>query len=545
MPKSERGILGYRKVPGKEILFSFAPRKGNECASDEEDSDYQPSDDEEGLSRNKDRKSALGKSKEKKQRNVKQRKKQAKNKQKGEIMKRKRNMVIDSSQSESPSKRFQKEDASMPSKSGHQLWGQMLPIEILVRVFELGVRENGAVPFLCRVSRVCSLWREAASKPSLWHHIDLSFGWVKSIEQTLNILLENRVSRLKILNLSLCAKLTDKEIKLVVDKCPLLESINLTACIKLTSLSISLLSSGCQHLKAVDLSGLNIGAVAPAVLKQLVEQCGSRLEEFVIAKTQLRSFPMVLKALMTCCPNLKLLDLSNCKFSSDFLMIPIEEFQAGCPSLEVLRLTGSKVRANQVSRRLKEESLGFPKLKELSVAVNITTTLNISLGITDGLLLRLLKTSSKLKHLDLRGCTHITADVLQKLSLDNLEQLFISQCSVSKYEGIAVIVQKWMHSLIELDLSWNVFPGMSLDIAMKKLSSTPQKSNLRILNLSGTSITAQRVKSLLDGCPRLSCLDLSSCRGLPRGMKQQYEGERLANLKRNIDTIFDEESENT
>ncbi|XP_071947842.1 F-box/LRR-repeat protein 6-like isoform X2 [Antedon mediterranea] len=535
MPKGEKGILGYRKTPGKEILFSFVPRKGNECASDEEDSDYEPSDeerDEQSVIKSKSASKLItskfkGDSKQGKKRT-------RKSKQKEKIMKRRRNMVSDLSPPASSSKGFQP-----AAENGHQFWGQLLPIEILVRVFEVVVQEKGAVPFLCRVSRVCHLWREAASKPSLWQRIDLSFGWVKSIAHTLNILLENRLSRLKVLNLSMSAKLTDKEIKLIVEKCQLLESINLTGCIKLTPASFKLLSTKCQHLKALNLSKLTSSILTPVLLKYMVETFNSRLEEFIITTSQLRGFQSVLKSLMTCCKNLRLLDLSNCKFSSDFLMIPIEEFQDGCPNLEILRLTGSKVRANQVSKR--EESLGFPKLKEVSVAVNITTTLSISLGITDEFLLRLLKTSSKLKHLDLRGCTHITADVLQKLLLDALEELFISQCSVSKYEGIAVIVQKWMHSLIELDLSWNVFPGMSLDIAMKKLSSTPQQSSLRILNLSGTSITAHRVKSLLEGCPRLSSLDLTSCRGLPRGMKQEYEGERLVSLKENIDSVIEED----
>jgi hypothetical protein len=53
---------------------------------------------------------------------------------------------------------------------------------------------------------------------------------------------------------------------------------------------------------------------------------------------------------------------------------------------------------------------------------------------------------------------------------------------------------QWQHSLVELDLSWNIYPGASFDIAMKKIAGNPQDSKLEILNLSGTSITFQRVK---------------------------------------------------
>ena len=53
---------------------------------------------------------------------------------------------------------------------------------------------------------------------------------------------------------------------------------------------------------------------------------------------------------------------------------------------------------------------------------------------------------------------------------------------------------QWQHSLQELDLSWNVYPGMSLDLAMRKLSDDPKSSKLEILNLSGTSISCYRIK---------------------------------------------------
>ena len=53
---------------------------------------------------------------------------------------------------------------------------------------------------------------------------------------------------------------------------------------------------------------------------------------------------------------------------------------------------------------------------------------------------------------------------------------------------------QWQHSLQELDLSWNVYPGMSLDLAMRKLSDDPKSSKLEILNLSGTSVSCCRIK---------------------------------------------------
>jgi hypothetical protein len=44
-------------------------------------------------------------------------------------------------------------------------------------------------------------------------------------------------------------------------------------------------------------------------------------------------------------------------------------------------------------------------------------------------------------------------------------------------------------------------------------------------------------RSILEGCPRLKKLSLQSCRGLPRGMKKDFEGETLEKLRVDIDTF--------
>ena len=42
MPRGEKGILGYRKDPKKQILFSFTARQGDDWPSDDSDEDYKP-----------------------------------------------------------------------------------------------------------------------------------------------------------------------------------------------------------------------------------------------------------------------------------------------------------------------------------------------------------------------------------------------------------------------------------------------------------------------------------------------------------------------
>lgn len=47
----------------------------------------------------------------------------------------------------------------------------------------------------------------------------------------------------------------------------------------------------------------------------------------------------------------------------------------------------------------------------------------------------------------------------------------------------------------------------------------------RILNLCGSSVSLRPVQAVVTRCPRLTSLNLSSCRALPRGMKRLYDGD--------------------
>lgn len=46
MKRCHKGILGVRKDPKNQILFSFSAREGEEWPSDDSDSDFLPSDEE-------------------------------------------------------------------------------------------------------------------------------------------------------------------------------------------------------------------------------------------------------------------------------------------------------------------------------------------------------------------------------------------------------------------------------------------------------------------------------------------------------------------
>lgn len=119
--------------------------------------------------------------------------------------------------------------------------------------------------------------------------------------------------------------------------------------------------------------------------------------------------------------------------------------------------------------------------------------------------------------------------------------------------GLELIAQKWAHSLVELDLAW-ANAQKPLDSAVNaiaekgaegrlryyiillnkpRIMGTKYKSNInfRVLNLCGSSVSLEPVKNVLKNCTSLVSLNLTSCRGLPRGVKRLYVYSELNELK--------------
>jgi hypothetical protein len=66
------------------------------------------------------------------------------------------------------------------------------------------------------------------------------------------------------------------------------------------------------------------------------------------------------------CPQLEVLDVSNCRFSGDHVSLDVQKFQTGCPKLRVLRLGSSlfrlKVYLPDLSYSLSRQNI-YPSLK--------------------------------------------------------------------------------------------------------------------------------------------------------------------------------------
>ncbi|KAH8380856.1 hypothetical protein KR200_008432 [Drosophila serrata] len=429
------------------------------------------------------------------------------------------------------------------------VWAQKLPEEVLFRIFEHAVDMEGCLPTLFRLGRVCSLWRQVSLRPTLWRTMDLT-TWVKEKYRTelkLKWFVDNRCSACTELNVSNW-KITDINCFLtkLSSGCPNLAGITLSGWKGFTSDNLTYLVDNLHKLQRLDLSSINVemnaskSAVGITSLCNALQTMGSRLTHLYLAHNRLAGIPQIVGILSTHCPNLALLDLSNVTTqATSHGVLHIEKLQRGCQKLKVLRVTNSHITPSTASMQeivspltsifcfplihssCQMDSPGFPNLEELSVAA-LTDESRI---ISDDHLQRILKSSSKLKLLDVRNCTRLTHESLIRLPAWDIKHLFLSGCSVTRDmgSGLELIASKWAHSLIELDLAWaNV--QQPIDNALRALAEKGRESPLAHLNLCGSSVSDEAVKEILTNCANMSSINLASCRGLPRGVKRLMQG---------------------
>ncbi|KAH8372672.1 hypothetical protein KR009_002623 [Drosophila setifemur] len=411
------------------------------------------------------------------------------------------------------------------------VWAQKLPEEVLFRIFEHVVDKEGCLPTLFRLGRVCSLWRQVSLRPTLWRTMDLT-TWIKEKYRTelkLKWFVDNRCSACTELNISNW-KISD--INCFLNKlssgCPNLKGITLSGWKGFTSDHLTYLVDNMQKLQRIDLSSINVemnaskSAVGVNSLCNALQTMGSRLTHLYLAHNRLAGIPQIVAILSKHCPNLTLLDLSNVTTqATSHGVLHIEKLQHGCQKLKVLRVTNSHITPSTAGMQEIMDSPGFPNLEELSVAA-LTDESRI---ISDDHLQRILKSSSKLKLLDVRNCTRLTHESLIRLPAWDIKHLFLSGCSVTRDmgSGLELIASKWAHSLIELDLAWaNV--QQPIDNALRALAEKGSESPLAHLNLCGSSVSDEAVKEILTNCVNMSSINLASCRGLPRGVKRLMQG---------------------
>ncbi|XP_048058337.1 F-box/LRR-repeat protein 6-like isoform X1 [Megalobrama amblycephala] len=411
-------------------------------------------------------------------------------------------------------------------------WGQSLPIEVLVKIFQFAVHQDGAVPFLCRVGIVCRLWNGAASSPVLWRSVLVGYCWIEpgksqlpgteqKIMNTIDWLAENRLSQLREFSLCHWKKHVDYVIQKVSQSCPNLHSLKLSYCTGMTETAFQILGADCRSLENINVqhSEFNVDG-----LVSFLEAYGNQIKKIYF--THSTKSDKLLSALSKgCCPELRLLEI-NTKFEGGFCdqhFIGIQALQIGCPKLQIFRLMNFTLLPKMFCN-MPSSTSSFPMLEELCIATSSHSFM------TDSDLTNVLHGSPHLRVLDLRGASRITATALYALPFEKLECLywglyFNSNTMVASKKGIHMLAQKWSSTLRELDLANQPFSEEDMEIAMGHLAHGAGVDLFRSLNLSGTNITSSALRLFITQAPALKYLNLSSCRYLPRGLKRIYHGQ--------------------
>lgn len=421
---------------------------------------------------------------------------------------------------------------SQPKLDTDHRWGERLPEELLIKIFQMVVIQDGAVPFLCRMGRVCRLWNTAASSPVLWRKVTVGYCWIEpgktqlpktetKIKDTFNWLAENRFFQLQEFSLCHWKKNVDYAVEVVSQSCPHLHTLKLSNCSGMTGKAFQSLGANSRSLESINVQHSEFqvdGLVA------FLESNGCQIKQILFTHGP-KNDRLLAAISKGCCPDLELLEI-NTKLDSTYCQLPIciQGLQSGCPKLKTFRML-NVIPMHKVMRNGPDSTSGFPLLEELCMA-----TASISF-MTDKDLRDILFGSTRLRVLDLRGCSRITPSGLVTLPCLELECLFWGQYFNSKValsspkKGLHMLTQKWSGTLQELDITNHLFSEEDLEIAMTYLAQATNGDRLRSLNLSGTKITLSALRLVIGQKTSLNYLNLSSCRYLPRGLKRVYRGQ--------------------
>ncbi|XP_038209514.1 F-box/LRR-repeat protein 6, partial [Zerene cesonia] len=449
-------------------------------------------------------------------------------------------------------------------------WATSMPEEILMKIFEYVVIQQGTLPAIVRLSSVCKFWYSVSCKPEFWRNVDLAQYTVDKCKTDYKLvwLLENRLSQCQSLNIAqwdVCN--VTWVLTCLVDYCPDLVELGVAGWSRITPEQLFDLIQGLPKLQRIDLSSLSeLGSsstcLSAASVARIMENFGDRLTHLTLANNKFSALQQILTSVATYCPNLEVLDISGALATSHPAAVPLEALQKGCPKLRVFRaanaqlvLASATTSQQSLAHRRRVASLSvFYRIHfgecaaELHNLIPPSPFFHRSSRRTDSRhhfmvdvpCTRTKRQNPKKKYV---ACKTPTTKQYRKMpkylsllpATPNIS-LVTAGCNVTRQRNacLELICEKWSHSLIELDLSW-ASANKVLDDAVAALADAAS-SKLRILNLFGSSVSLEPVKKVLLKCSQLESLNLSLCRALPRGMKRLYTGKELQDLKDSFNT---------
>ncbi|PSC74657.1 F-box LRR-repeat 6-like [Micractinium conductrix] len=449
-----------------------------------------------------------------------------------------------------------------------------LPEEVLCHILRLACRPEagGAIPTAAVAMCVSRSWRAAAEAcPDLWHHISLSWRRCRPSDAAL-ARAAPRWTHLRWLSLAGVAGVGDAGLQTLARCCPRLTSLSLAHSTQYSDRGLiaalgamlgrpAAPGGSSAPLRCLDLSFVQVSpkvsgldAVVREVLAQQARNPGGpALEELVIEGCPLLSH-QGLRAMTEASVDagapllaaLRVLNLSQSAGARSDFVLNLERLQYSCPALQELRLNGLcgayawSFNATPSALPRDAQPPGFPQLTVCQVAAKANPDMaGLGTGatnVTDACLTRLLAQSPLLQELELSGCERLTPNSLATAVHPSapLKHALLARSGACCDEAVTFLVDRFGATLEAVDLSWG--GSRITDAAVAALARCPR---LHSAGLAGTAVTTEGVRALLlaadahaaaaaaqsagssgGGGGQLFHLDVSSCRGLERRVRQ-------------------------
>ena len=392
----------------------------------------------------------------------------------------------------------------------HTLWVE-LPLELLVIIFQYIVQQFGPFLTLKKYGLVCKKWRLALLENALWQHVTLNCeeSWL-NINQALKWLSRlNHCTIKKLTVLSWKQGHSNTSFQQLLQICLQVKCMEFNKCV----LKFDEVFSCLHQVEEVTIEQCNVKS-----FNVLVQ--GHKDKLHYLSLTEVGS--SLCQSLLKCeTPLVKLKTLKLDNFGN-FRADSIKLLQKMCPNLIDLQLTFAR---NTVSSRcIPSEADLNNKFLCLKCLVVFFPMFDTSLHESDYLCL-LLATSPNLQSLILVHYIHsltISYDKLVSLLPSSLTEFALFFCVLEFDELLSKVLLRCdslQHLTIASPRGWRVN-----DDIITTIVTSPCVNTLQYLDLRGTDVTINGVRTLLTSAYNLKHLNLLQCRYLPRGTRRLYDG---------------------
>ncbi|KAI0348602.1 RNI-like protein [Trametopsis cervina] len=328
---------------------------------------------------------------------------------------------------------------------------------------------------------------------------------------------------LEVLKLRECTKVGARTVEAAATHCTGLESVNFSFT-AVTPISLQPLLTNCSLLEVLKVAGIP-GWTDATFLKLWAQWhlTGTQLPNLRTLKIRQTSITDAsLSVALAVCPNIRRLDIS---FTGVRHAGPLT-----ADTMEKLNLTSTK----HATRDLFKVLNGMKNLKSLSIgalgrgegtAAVVSNTNAMTLTDQDLTALTLvLQTRKSLESISIAGNTKLAAAT--GIALTNFITNVGRYCKILNLAGISSLRSRMLEGLLADDdeqdspLETLILNNTNVDDAAAVYISSCK--SLRILELASTKFTGDGLNTILDACPMLERLNLTSCRGINLAQRRNF-----------------------